>query len=267
MTAESDKRLYVILWPNYALVASMLSPEEFGRHYALGSSRYYQGKTVFAEIDPGFRNDYFPIDRVLESVNAKADGSPKRTKFISCYRVLEHVNLSAYRKLYLTTTEGEVLGLDSASYDRKHDPGYIRTFQEICPLRTIVLTYMHPVEFGNFITNPEQTKSAPSVFFTQIDLNIDEFLTQIEHNPFHASPIPNVHPQKLRDQILEVKANPEKRVKGISLDSGFGRISFLKLRTGFWLASEKDENPLFYPMPDAETLSREHYGWARSLEP
>ena len=120
-------------------------------------------------------------------------------------------------------------------------------------------------EFGEFITDPEQAKSAPRVFFTQIDFNIGEFISQLEQNPFHSSPIPNVHPQKLLEQVHEVRQNPAKRVKGISLDSAFGQISFLKFRTGFWLAGKGEL--LFYPMPDHETLEKEHYKWFRSLEP
>ena len=78
-----------------------------------------------------------------------------------------------------------------------------------------------------------------------------------------SSPIPNLHPHKLRDQILELKANPNKRLKGASLDSALGSISFLKLRTGFWIAAQDDL--LYYPIPDRETLEKEHYDWFKAL--
>ena len=252
------------MWPNKALVGSMLGPKEFGSHYAIGSSRYYHGVIVFAEIDPGFRNDYFPIDRLLEEVKPKIDGTPKRTKFISCYRVLEHLDFSAFGDLYITSVEGKSLRLQSAAYEKQHDPGFLRTFQEITPLNSIVLSHMTPPEFGQYITDPEQPKGAPKVMFTQIDLDIDAFLRMLEANPFHDSPIPNIHPTKLRDQIMEIKGHPEKRLKGISLDSVFGRVPFLRYRTGFWFAAQKDL--LFYPIPAEETLRTEHYDWYRSLE-
>jgi hypothetical protein len=158
---------------------------------------------------------------------------------------------------------GLVLELERVPYDRDHRQGFIRTFQEICPLSTIALTYMTPQEFGSFITDPEQPKGAPKVLFCQIDLDIDHFLEALERDSFHASPIPNVHPHKLRDQVLELRSNPNKRLKGISLDSAFGRLSFLRLRTGFWIA-EGDEL-LYYAIPDHETLEEEHYEWYRSL--
>ena len=93
---------------------------------------------------------------------------------------------------------------------------------------------------------------------------IDEFLAQIESNPFHHSPIPNVHPHKLKEQILEIKGNPTKATKAVSLDSVLGKISFLKLRTGFWIASQKGE--IFYPIPDHATLESDHAEFVRSLD-
>ncbi len=258
-----EKYLYVILYPNYALVASMLPPEQFGRHYNLGSSRYFHGQVLFAQVDTDYRNDYFRLDAALADVKPKPDGSPKRTKFIKSYRVLEHIDLEAFKNLYVTSPIGRVLELEQQPYTKEHLPGFIRTFQEICPLSMIVLSYMSPPEFGRFITDPDQPKGAPKVFFTQIDFDIDKFLADLHEDPFLASPIPNVHTHKLRDQILELRANPYKKVKGISLDSALGRISFLQLRTGFWLAS-KDEF-LFYPIPDRPTLEKDHYDWFRSL--
>ncbi len=259
-----EQHLYAIMWPNHALVASNLGPKEFGNHYTIGSSRYFHGQVVFAEVDANYRNDYFEIERYMAEVVPKPDGSPKRTKFISTYRVLEHLDVAAFRNLYITSVEGKVLSLQQAPYERKHGPGFIRTFQEICPLNAIVLSYMTPVEFGEYITDPHQAKSAPKVFFTQIDLNIDEYLSTLEANPFHSSPIPNVHPQKLRDQILEIRGNPGKKIKGISLDSAFGRMPFLSLRSGFWLAAGKEL--IYWPIPDHDTLEREHYDWLRSTQ-
>lgn len=264
ISATIEKHLYVIMWPNYALVGSNLAPEEFGRHYTIGSSRYYHGQVIFAEIRNDYRHDFFPIDRLLKEVVPNAAGRPKRTKFIATYRVLEHVALSAFLDLFITSAEGKVLRLQQAPYERTHKPGFIRTYQEICPFSAIVLSHMSPPEFGHFITDPEQPKSAPEVMFTQIDFNIDEFVKQIESNPFHTSPIPNVHPHKLREQILELRGNPEKRIKAISLDSVLGKISFLKLRTGFWVASQ--DGSIFYPIPDLETLRNENPDFVRSLE-
>ncbi len=264
MSTPVEKHLYVIMWPNYALVGSNLPPAEFGKHYTLGSSRYFHGQVVFAEIDPEYRHPFLNIDKYIDEIRPNAAGRPKRTKFIATYRVLEHVDLEALRDLYVTSTMGKVLRLKSEPYEKTHDPGYLRTFQELAPMRTIVLSWMTPPEFGEYITDPEQPKSAPKVLFNQIDFNIDDFLMQLEADPFHKSPIPNVHPQKLREQILEVRANPDKRLKGISLDAAFGQMAFTQLRTGFWIAHHKEL--LFYPIPTLEQLKDEHWEWYKSLD-
>src|SRR5262245_66660470 len=114
--STQDKYLYSIMYPNYGLVASMLPPREFGRHYTVGSSRYFHGQVTFAEIDINFRHEYFPIDRYLAELKPKADGSPKRTKFIKTYRVLEHLDLAAFKSLYVTTPSGKTLELPRTNY-------------------------------------------------------------------------------------------------------------------------------------------------------
>jgi hypothetical protein len=266
MNPSNDIHLYVIMSPNYALVASQLEPHDFGRHYTTGSSRFYNGTVIFAEIDNTYRHEFFAIDELLKEVKPAPDGTPKRTKFIATYRVLEHIDLSAFKNLYVTSVEGEVLSLERAPYERQHESGYIRTFQEICPFSAVVLSHMTPPEFGEYITDPDQPKGAPKVVFTQIDLNIDEFLQQIEANPFHHSPLPNVHPHKLRDQIIEIKGNPNKRTKGVSLDSAIDKLSFLRLRNGFWIASGGYEGEMiFYPVPDAATLEKENFAFYKSV--
>lgn len=261
---DDHKFLYAIMHPNYALVASMLPPTEFGKHYTLGSSRFFHGQVIYAEIDVNYRHPYFPIDRYLDETRPNADGSPKRTKFVKCYRVLEHLELSAFHGLYVTSSLGKVLALRPEPYEKEHERGYVRTFQEICPLSTVVLTYMTPQEFGKFITDPEQPKGAPKVMFCQIDFDVDSYLDEIDRDPFITSPIPNVHSHKLRDQILELRANPAKRVKGISLDSVLGRLSFVRLRTGFWIAAGAEL--LYFPIPDRQVLESVHYEWYRSLD-
>ena len=134
-----EKHLYLILFPNEALVASQLSPEEFGKHYSIGSPRHFTGKVIFAEVDINYRNEYLRINENLTYTESDKPGVPKRTKFVKSYRVLEHIDLSALRSLYLVTTDGAVLGLDRSP--EPHDYGNgdrVRVYQEICPLRLLV---------------------------------------------------------------------------------------------------------------------------------
>jgi len=100
---EYKKRLYQILYPNNSLVASQLNPEQFGKHYQVGTSRHYVGKVIFAEVDADFRSDFFNIEEGFADVVPHTDGRPKATKFICSYRVLEHIDLDALKNLYLVT--------------------------------------------------------------------------------------------------------------------------------------------------------------------
>lgn len=247
-----DSHIYQILSPNPALVASQLSPELFAKYYTSGSTRYYAGKVVFAEIDLAFRHPFFNIEDGLAAMIPHDDGRPKATRFISSYRVLEHIDFNAIRKLYLTTAEGFAIGLESAAYGKAHQPGFLRIFAEITPLRMLVLSNSNFAEFGHQITDPNYPKGAPKQFYTQIELDIEEFIKDFEERPTMQPPIPGLHPAKLRDAILELRANPEKLRKGLSLANMFDNISYRSLRHGFMFASQDETK--FFPVPSEQEI-------------
>ncbi len=257
-------RLYVILHPNQALVGSQLDPQEFARHYQIGTTRYYKGRLIFAEIDGKFRHPYFEIERGLSQLVPHADGSPKATKFICSYRVMEHLEMEAIRGLYLATSDGQVLEINSAPYDKTHKPGFIRTFAEIAPLTMLVLSNWDMPEFARYITTPGNPKGAPWLFFTQIDLDVEDFLTSFERNPFLSAPLPTLHPSKLRDALLEMKRQKDKATKGLSLSSDFEHIPMRRVRHGFMFASQ--EKSLFFPMPSPEEIESKNLKFYRSMD-
>ena len=61
-----SKHLYLSLIPE-ALIASMLSPAEFGSYYAVGTTRKQRGQAMFIEIDLNFRHEHFHIDDLSQS--------------------------------------------------------------------------------------------------------------------------------------------------------------------------------------------------------
>jgi len=249
--------LYAILFPSTALVGSQLDPIEFGKHFISGSSKYYAGKLIFAEVDIGFRHPYFKIDDMLAGLKPHEDGRPKSTKYAATYRVLEHVDYDALKNLYITTPEGYTLELKAGPYEARHQAGLIRIFGEITPVSMMVLSDYNFLEFSKFITNPSSFVGAPKMFYTQIDLEIDEFLKEIEANPLVQPPIPDIHPAVLRDSILEMRRFPDKHTKGLSLNNPLGRISFRNLRHGFMFASQ--ERNKFYPLPSLEEIEKSNY--------
>lgn len=75
---------------------------------AVGSKKLSSGHVILFEIDPSFARytDYFKVDDIETRCAPHADGSPKRSKYISVYRVTEFLPLQVYCGLYLTTPDG-----------------------------------------------------------------------------------------------------------------------------------------------------------------
>ncbi|HEC60953.1 MAG TPA: hypothetical protein ENI27_01720 [bacterium] len=255
--------LYEILYPNPALVSSQYTPDQFSKHYSSGSTRYYEGKLIFTELDTNFRDPYFDIDKGLTGLIPHEDGRPKATKFISSYRVLEHTDFDALKSLYLANPDGTSMKLTEAVYDHSHRPGYLRIMAEITPLRMTILTNFNFSEFGKFITLPDNPKGAPKVLYTQLDLDIDVFLEDFKRNPLMEPPFQNLHPSKLRDAVLEVRSNKDKHTKGLSLDVAFNSKSFRQIRHGFMFSSQEKEK--FFPMPSLEEIERSNYRFFKSM--
>ena len=258
--ADYSKHLYMITFPINALVSSQLGPEDFAQHYTIGSARHYQGKVIFAEIDINFRNPYFPIDEFLAKTVPHDDGSPKRTKFISSYRVLEHIPLDMLKDIYLVSTSGHALKLTAADYTAENAPGLIRIYQEIAPVTNLVASRLDQRAFGRYVTIESRAKGAPTVCFTQIELNIDKFLSESKNREIIASPIPENNAYHLLDCLLELERDRTKMVKTLSLSSAMREVSYRMLRHGFWFFNEQGQTK-FYPMPSLEELESTYYDW------
>jgi hypothetical protein len=258
-----ENRLYQILAPNPALVASQLEPEAFAKHYTAGSVRYYASKIVFAEIDIDFRHPYFRIDHALDALVPHADGRPKATKFISTYRVLEHMDFRAIKRVMLGTPEGYTLELQSVPYTKTHEPGFLRIYAEIAPLRMLVMSRFDFPAFGRYITAPEFPKGAPKLFYTQVELDIAHFLEEFERHPTMHPPIPGLHPSKLRDAIVEMRSDLEKNSKGLRLDSSFDTIPYKLIRHGFMFASQEETR--FFQMPSVAEIEQTNYRFWRAM--
>jgi hypothetical protein len=262
--ADYQKHLYMIVFPNNALVSSQLEPKEFAAHYTYGSRRHFRGKVIFAELDINFRNEHFDIDKYLEETVPHDDGKPKRTKFIASYRVLEHVPLSAMQKLYLVTTDGHVLGLDAAPYVDDPVTDRIRLYQEITPLTNLVASKYDQRHFGKQITQKNSAKGAPKVCFTQFKLDVEHFVEESKNRDILVSPIPENNPYRLLDCLKELIEIPAKMLKTITLSSALGDISYRLIDHGFWFFDE-DGEILYYPMPAMSDIEENHYDFYRHM--
>ncbi len=254
-----QKHLYAIMYPNFALVASQLEPADFGRYYSVGSARYYSGKMIFIEVDSNYRNENLPIDEYLDQTREHPDGSPKMTKFISSYRVLEHLSIESLGALYAATVTGDVLCIQPQKFSPNPSNSRINIIQELNPVQMLVASSYDQAALGKYLTTPGNPRGCPKLFFTQIDLDVDKFLADWKQNPFLAAPIPGVHPQKLATVLEALKADSQARTKSIGIQSIFDRMSYSRISNGFFVVAGDELK--FYPMPSQEVLQRDHYSW------
>ncbi|HHU12036.1 MAG TPA: hypothetical protein GXZ64_02265 [Clostridiaceae bacterium] len=258
-----EPHMYMICYPNSALVLSQLSPENFGARYNYGSSSYHAGKLIFAEIDIDYRNDYFEIERALERLKPHEDGSPKATRYISSYRVLEHIEIDAIRTLYLANADGTCFPLEAGHYEPRTDEPDLKVYAEITPLTMLTLSKLNLREFGQWFTDPHNQLAVPRILYLQVALDIDGFLEEFERHPFAPPPLEGVHPSKLRDAILEMRRRKEKDMKGLTLDMAFTKESYRKISPGIMVIDRYKEK--FFPMPSLTDISDQNYRFYRGM--
>lgn len=261
---EYKQHLYMIVFPINALVASQLSPEAFAEHYTIGSAKHFRGKVLFAEIDINFRHPFFDIDHYLPLTVPHPDGNPKKTKFISSYAVLEHIDLKALKDLYLVTPNGKALKIASRPYSAVSDPGKVRVYQEITPLTNLVASTLDERSFARYITSETKSKGCPKICFTEYEFNVEDFLARNENREIMYSPIPETNPRLLWEYLSELKHTADKKTKTINLNSTLTDASYRLIRHGFWFAAGQEL--LFYPMPSIEELERDHYEWWKYVD-
>lgn len=183
MSNPYQPHLYMICYPNSALVLSQLSPDDFGFRYNYGSASFYSGKLIFAEIDINYRHPYFQIEEALTRLKPHKDGRPKATKYISSYRVLEHIDIDAIKTLYIANADGSCYPLPPGDFHHLPSGSDIRVYAELSPLRMLTLAKYSMLEFGRWFTNPENPISVPRLMYLQVTLDVDSFLKSFETDP------------------------------------------------------------------------------------
>jgi hypothetical protein len=237
-----------------SLVASHLSPVEFGNYLAVGTKKRTRGQAVFFEVDPGKLND-LPWEHIEKRLVPYENGEPKRSLFLSIYRVLENTPLEAFRNLYLVTDDGKVLELKSRSY-KPEEGDLVHLYQQFNPIRTRVASKLNPLEFINFLTDTTKPVSAPKILFAELKLNR---LARHPDAPIHDLPYPN--PDQLRECISRLMASPERQTKTVIRQFN-GALSYRTISEGFFVGNQEDY--LFYPFPSPHELENLYYSWWRS---
>lgn len=237
-----------------SLVASHLPPAEFGNYLAVGTKKRTRGQAIFFQLDPGKMKN-LPMDYVKEKLVPYDSGEPKRSVFLSIYRVLENVPLEAFLNLYLVTDDGKVLELESSEYVEKQR-ALVHLYQQFNPITTRVASRLSPPEFIKFLTDTSKPVSTPKLFFAELTLNKLAFDPTA---PIENLPYPN--PDHLRECLLRLKEYPERPTKTV-LRYYKGEMSYRTIKDGFFIGDLKQFR--FYPFPSREDLEDNYYSWWRS---
>jgi hypothetical protein len=248
--------LYLSMIPE-ALIASMLTPEEFGVYYSVGGTKKARGQAIFFEISPDFRHSFFRIEEAIQRCVPHENGSPKRSIYISVYRVLEHIHLDVIQKLYLVTQDGRVLSLESSEEFPK-DTAELRLYQELAPVHPLVVSTLGPREFYDLVVkNPTSLLSLPAICF--VELRLDGLGEGPERDAMCDLPYSNLgHLRQCLVDLLRTKTVHTKMVNRIQPTS----FPYRMIKSGIFVGNE--EGLLYFPLPSQEELRAKHYRWWRS---
>lgn len=253
---------YLLCFRVEALVASHLSPEEFGLYMAVGTRKLSAGKVIFFEIDfdaapaaaPEPAEDYFHLRSIRERVVPHEDGSPKRSRYVSVYRVMEHVPLGAFGDLYLTTRDGRVLRLQGEAYSDENEGIGPNLYLELCPLIPLVASRLPPGAFMHRMTDPAEPIHVPRLLVADLLLNLDT-------DGHIARDLPYQNPAHLEECIRELGRGAGKDSKTVSR-SPYTPALYRTLRRGLFLGDQTGTR--VYRFPDRHTLEIFHGPWWRS---
>jgi len=246
---------YLSLIPE-SLIASMLTPEEFGNYYAIGSQKRSRGQAIFFEVDPEIAGA--AIDRKVAEARCvpHEDGTPRKSTYLCIYRALEAIPVQALKRLYLSTEDGRVLGIDPAPYTPEEDRP-LHLYQELCPVTPRVVSKLNPIDFCRQLTTPGQPIHVPRIVFAEMKLEA------LAHNPDapEVDNLPYQNLEHLRDCLRELRhryAKPNKTViRQVKHD-----VLFRTVRGGFYVGDATEF--VYFPLPGKDALETVHYAWWRS---
>ncbi len=247
--------MYLSLIPE-ALIASMLPPEKFGAYLAVGTRKRTRGEAVFFQVDSALKSDYFKLDDLDKRCAPHADGQPKRSVYVSIYRVLEYVPLNALKDLYLVTMDGRVLQLPKSTTSAQSSED-LHLYQELAPVTPLIASNLDPLSFCRYITDSKNSVFVPKLAF------FDLYIGGLAEDPLNASAdeLPYKNLDHLRDCLYGLLENPEKPTKTV-IRSLHCEILYRTVQSGFFIGDQNDF--LYYPFPSIDELEEKHHAWWRS---
>jgi hypothetical protein len=245
--------IYLSVTPE-SLIASHLPPTEFGHYLATGTRKRLRGQAIFLELDDQKMKN-LPVDYLNQKLVPYESGEPKRSLYLSIYRVLEHTPLEAMKNLYVVTDDGKVLELQSRAF-APDESDVIHLYQQFNPISTRVASKLSPPEFLSFLTDTTKPVSAPKIFMTELKLNR---LARDPEAPLHDLPYPN--PDHLRNCLSTLMLSRDRLTKTV-IRQVKGDLSYRTVKNGFFVGEQ--DHYLYFPPPSIAELESTYYSWWRS---
>lgn len=253
-----SKFIYLTATPE-ALIASMLPPKDFGEYLSTGAKKMNKGQAIFFEIDLGQIENLIDMASLNRRCVPKSDGSLKNSVYLSVYKVLEMIPLSAIKSLYLTSSNGKTLELKKTPYAQAAEvKNRLYLFQELCPVTPMIASDMAPSVFLKRLTDGSTPIVLPKLFF--VELKLGDLATDPRKGSIDYLPYTNVG--HLRDCLENLTGEDEKRMKTVQRVFS-GNLLYRTIESGFYIGS-KDEI-LFYPYPSLTELERTNYEFFRAI--
>jgi len=189
----------------------------------------------------------------------KSDGSPKSSVYLSVYKVLEMIPLSALKSLYLTSDNGFTLELKKASYDELPDSkAKFHLYQELCPVSPMIASTLTPGDFLKRLTDGSTSIALPKLFFAKLQLG--DLAFGYDKGTVDYLPFTNV--RQLRD-CLEVL--DDKYVKQMKTVQRFfsGSLLYRTIAEGFFVGSKNEI--IYYKFPTMKELEEQNYAFFKSI--
>jgi hypothetical protein len=253
-----NKYVYLTCTPE-ALVASMLPPDGFGLYLSTGTKKRNRAQVIYFEVDLEMIENLIDMESLNTRCVAKEDGTPKSSVYLSVYRVLETIPLSALRNLYLATEHGRILELQRAPYYKTlESENALHLYQELCPVTPLVASGLAPSVFLKKLTDGSTPIVLPKLFFVEMKLG------ELATNPLHGSAehLPYLNIGHLRDCLEILKGEYDKHMKTVQRIFN-GTLLYRSISTGFYVGS-KDEI-VYYPYPTISEMETLHYEFFREI--
>ncbi|MFY9152891.1 MAG: hypothetical protein WAO52_12800 [Prolixibacteraceae bacterium] len=253
-----SKFIYLTAIPE-ALIASMLPPREFGEYLSTGTKKRNRAQALFFEIDLSQVKNLIDMEILNKRCVAKPDGSPKRSVYLSVYKVLEMIPLPALKNLYLTTENGHILELEKTPYNQapKHmDRNYL--FQELCPVSPLIASNLNPTAYLKRLTDGSSPIALPKLFFVELklgDMATNQKMGSVDYLPYEEV-------EHLRDCLEILNSEDGKHMKTVKRVFS-GNLLYRSIETGFYIGS--NDEIIYYRCPSLTELENINYEFFRSI--